>query len=367
MYIALAKLFVQTRTEPHLSTICIGAPVEDAAAVCKENGYSKVGVVFSKNTEGIAGRVINSLKKAGVASEKIRIEDGETSKDVENATGLLQKMRLAGLDRHCALVAVGGGVLGDVSAYAASTYMRGIPVIQVPTTLLAMVDSAVGGKTGVNLDGKNIVGTFHPADAVIIDFSTLATLPAGEYRQGLAEIAKAACIGDELLFALLESDAQKILARDPQTLCAAVEAALKVKARLVETDPRESVSNTSESSRMLLNFGHSFAHAIEAESGYSVRHGDAVAIGMVAAAHASGKLFGLAKSDILRIKKTLSAFGLPTAVSQEPGKLLVRMKSDKKNRAGETALVLLKSIGRPQVARNVPDSIVLDALKSASA
>lgn len=363
----MPKLFVQTKTEPHLSTISVGTSVEDAAGVCKENGYSKVGVVFSKNTEGVAARVIGSLKKAGVAVEKICIDDGEKSKDLRNATSLLSKMKLAGLDRHSALVAVGGGVLGDVSAYAASTYMRGIPIVQVPTTLLAMVDSAVGGKTGVNLDGKNIVGTFHPADAVIIDFSALDTLPADEYRQGLAEIAKAACIGDEKLFALLESDAQKILDRDPQALSAAVEAALKVKARIVEKDPRESVSNPSDSSRMLLNFGHTFAHAIEAESGYSVRHGDAVALGLVAAAHASSALSGLAKGDVLRIQKMLSGLGLSASILQNPERLLARMKSDKKNRAGEITLVLLKSVGRPQVVRNVPDSAVLGALKASSA
>jgi len=363
----LPKLFVQTKTEPHLSTICVDVSVEDAAGVCKDNKYSKVGVVFSHNTDGVAARVISSMKKAGVAVEKICIDDGEKSKGIENATNLLLKMKLAGLDRHSALVAVGGGVLGDVSAYAASTYMRGIPIVQVPTTLLAMVDSSVGGKTGVNLDGKNMVGTFHPADAVIIDFSTLDTLPAEEYRQGLAEIAKAACIGDEKLFALLESSAKKIRERDSATLALVVEAALKVKAKIVEKDPRESVSNHSESSRMFLNFGHTFAHAIESESGYSVRHGDAVAMGMVAAAHASSGLCGLAKGDVLRIRKMLSGLGMPTAISQNPENLLVRMKSDKKNRAGEITLVLLKSIGRPQVVRNVPDSVVLDALKAASA
>jgi len=360
----LPKLFVQTKTEPHLSTISVGVSVEDAAGVCKENGYSKVGVVFSGNTEGIAARTAAALRHAGIPFEKICIDDGEKSKDLENATGLLLKMKLAGLDRHSALVVVGGGVLGDVSAYAASTYMRGIPVVQVPTTLLAMVDSSVGGKTGVNLDGKNIVGTFHPADAVIIDFSTLESLPAGEYRQGLAEIAKAACIGDEKLFALLESDAQKILARDPQALSAAVEAALKVKARVVESDPRESVASNSEGSRMLLNFGHTFAHAIESESGYSVRHGDAVAMGMVAAAQASSVLSGLSKGDVSRIQNMLSGLGLSFSVLQDPQKLLARMKSDKKNRAGEITLVLLKSIGRPQVCRNVPDAVVLDALRT---
>jgi len=366
----LPKLFVQTKTEPHLSTISVGASVEDAAGFCKENEkdrYSKVGVVFSRNTENIAGRVISSMKTAGVAVEKICIDDGEKSKDVENVTNLLLKMKLAGLDRHSALVAVGGGVLGDVAAYAASTYMRGIPVVQVPTTLLAMVDSSVGGKTGVNLDGKNIVGTFHPADAVIIDFSTLKTLPADEYRQGLAEIAKAACIGDEKLFEFLEANSASILARDDSALSHAVESALKVKAKIVEKDPRESVSGNSASSRMFLNFGHTFAHAIESESGYSVRHGDAVAMGMVAAANASASLCGLEKKDAVRITTVLSDFGFPTSVSQQPQKLLERMKSDKKSRAGEIALVLLKSIGRPQISKNVLDSDVLDALKAASA
>lgn len=362
----MPKLFVQTKTEPHLSTICVGASVEDAASVCKENGYSKVGAVFSENTRGIAARATGALAKAGIAVEEMCIDDCEKSKGIENATSLLLKMKLAGLDRHSALVAVGGGVLGDVSAYAASTYMRGIPIVQVPTTLLAMVDSSVGGKTGVNLDGKNIVGTFHPADAVIIDFSTLESLPAEEYRQGLAEIAKAACIGDEKLFALLESDAQKITGRDQQALCGVVEAALKVKARIVENDPRESVSNPSESSRMHLNFGHSFAHAIEAESGYSIRHGDAVAMGLIAAAHASSRASGFAAEEIARIKSVLSSLGLSTRILLSPEKLLGRMKSDKKNRAGEITLVLLKSIGRPQAVRNVPESVVLDSLLAAS-
>jgi 3-dehydroquinate synthase len=363
----LPKLFVQTRTEPHLSTVFIGAQVEEAATVCRENGYPKVGLVFSENTRAIAQRAATSLKGAGVDFEKICIKDSEKSKDLGNAVALLHRMRVAGLDRHCALVAVGGGVLGDVCGYAASTYMRGIPVVQVPTTLLSMVDSAVGGKTGVNLDGKNMVGTFHPADAVIIDFSTLDTLPAEEYRQGLAEIAKAACIGDEGLFEFLKANAGKILARDKDALSHAVGEALKVKARIVESDPRESVAGQDESSRMLLNFGHSFGHAIEAESGYSVRHGDAVALGLVAAAFASGEVCGLAQEDVERIKKLLLGFGLPLEVSLDRNKLALRMRSDKKNRAGEATLVLLKSIGRPQVAKSVPESVILAALGAITA
>ncbi|MDD5348305.1 MAG: 3-dehydroquinate synthase [Candidatus Omnitrophica bacterium] len=360
----MTRIFVQTRRDAHLSSITVGGKLEDVAGICKERNYSKVAVVSSANTRGFAGRILSALASKGVPAVPITIEDGEKNKTVANAVSLLAKLHGAGLDRHSAVVAVGGGVLGDVSGFAASTYLRGISVVQVPTTLMAMVDSSVGGKTGVNLDAKNVVGTFHSPDAVMIDFSVLSTLPDDEFRQGLAEIAKAGCIADPALFSMLEKERERMLARDEDALSRAVEAALKVKAAIVEKDPTESHSHEGEVTRMALNLGHTFAHGIEHASGYSLRHGDAVSLGIVAACSVSEKELGLDPGESARIARLLSSFGLPIrAGGIGAQKVLEKMRQDKKNRAGEINLVLLESIGKTKVVRAVSERVLLDALR----
>ncbi|MFA5246338.1 MAG: 3-dehydroquinate synthase [Candidatus Micrarchaeia archaeon] len=364
----MPKTFIQTKTEPHLSEIRIGAKLEEVAAVCREKKYGKVALVCSKNTALHAKRIAAALCLEKIPFSQIEISDGEKNKTALNALSLCEKLQSAGMDRHSAVVAVGGGVLGDVAGFAASVHFRGIPVVQVPTTLLSMVDSSVGGKTGVNLSqGKNTLGTFHPADAVVIDFSTLDSLPAHEYRQGLAEIVKAGLIADSNLFDVCEKEHEKILARDPAMLGQIVNAAIKVKKDIVEKDPHESISNQSENSRKLLNLGHSAGHGIESLSGYSIPHGDAVAIGMVAACKASESACGFKPEDTQRVVRVLSAFGLPVSMQMKPEDLAERMKKDKKNVSGSITLVLLRSIGKATIVPDVPQETVVVALRKITA
>jgi 3-dehydroquinate synthase len=245
------------------------------------------------------------------------------------------------------LVALGGGMVGDVTGFAAATFLRGIPFVQVPTSLLAMVDASVGGKTGVNLpEGKNLVGSFHQPRAVVIDPVTLRTLPAREWGAGIAEVVKKAAIWDAGFFAELERDAEA-LRREPARLEAVIERAVRIKAEVVSRDEREA------DLRMLLNFGHTLGHAIEALLGYRrLLHGEAVAIGMVYAARRSEALGCAPAGTADRIASLLERFGLPVAVPPFPRRAyLEALRVDKKTRDSRIGFVVLEGIGR---ARTLP-------------
>ncbi|HKZ11871.1 MAG TPA: 3-dehydroquinate synthase [Rhodanobacteraceae bacterium] len=286
---------------------------------------------------------------------------GEAHKNLDAVSKILDALAQLGATRDACVLALGGGVIGDIAGFAAACWMRGVDFVQFPTTLLAMVDSSVGGKTGVDhAAGKNLIGAFHQPRAVIADLATLATLPDRELRAGLAEVVKTACIGDADFFGWLEAHANALLARDMDALTHAIARCCRFKADVVERDERE----TGE--RALLNFGHSFGHALETEAGYgSLLHGEAVAIGMVVAARLSAQ-FGMADAgDSERLRALLECLDLPTAIPSgiAVDNLLARMRLDKKNRAGALRLILWRGIGRAEIAEGADEAAVTSVLE----
>ena len=293
-------------------------------------------------------RVVAGLRDATFST--LILADGEAHKTLDSAARIFAALATLKASRDACVIALGGGVIGDLTGFAAACWMRGIAFLQMPTTLLAMVDSSVGGKTGVNLaEGKNLVGAFHQPCAVVIDTDTLATLPARELRAGCAEIVKYGALGDQDFFAWLEHNADALLARDPAALAQAIATSCRHKAAIVARD------ETEQGERALLNFGHTFAHALETASGYGqLLHGEAVAIGMVTAARLSAQLGRAPAADTERLVAVLARFGLPTAVPQglDADALIALMLLDKKNLSGRLRLILWRGIGKADI---VPD------------
>lgn len=302
------------------------------------------------------GAVTTSLQDAGFAVETCPIPDGETSKTLHTAAELFTRLAECGADRQSVVCTFGGGVVGDIGGFVASAYMRGIPFVQIPTTLLAMVDSSVGGKTGVNHDlGKNLIGAFYPPRAVCTDITFLRSLPEREYRCGLSEIVKAGVIDDAELFTFIESHVGAIRARDEEVLTTLIERSIAVKVRVVEEDP------TEQGVRAILNFGHTIGHALEAATAYEkYSHGEAVAIGMALVAQLSETLGYCSHEVCERLHVVLEALDLPVSYMDiDAQRLLEVMAHDKKAVAGVVRFVLLKDIGSVVYRQEVP----LDALQ----
>ncbi len=277
--------------------------------------------------------------------ERFTFAAGERSKTRETWAALTDQLLAAGYGAGSAIVALGGGVTGDLAGFVAATLGRGVPVLQVPTTLLAMVDAAIGGKTGVNTEtAKNLVGAFHPPAAVIADPLVLGTLPPEHFRGGLAEAVKHALVADPAYLHWLTTNADAILGRDPVLLTELVERSVAIKARIVSADERDG------GERAVLNAGHTVAHAIEQVSGYTIPHGDAVSLGLIAESRLSERL-GLADPGLgARVTSALARFSLPTVlpVPPVPSALLSAMRSDKKSRPGDVRFALLAGVGRPE-------------------
>lgn len=306
----------------------------------------------------LADAASESLAAVGIDPVVRAIPAGEASKDWATAGRLLEEFSEVGLGRDGLVVALGGGVVGDVAGFAAATYLRGVPVVQVPTTLLAQADSGIGGKTGVDLPrGKNLAGAFWQPLLVLSDPDVLATLPPGEWASGLAEVAKSAVLDGEQAVAQLESDAEALLARKPEAVERAVLMAASLKARVVSGDEREAAG------RECLNYGHTFAHALERTLGYgTLSHGAAVAEGMRFAARLAVEVAGAPEAWAGRQEALLDALGLPAMGGCcEPHLLLGAMKSDKKARAGVVRFVLATAAGEWMVAP-VADAVVTAAL-----
>lgn len=293
---------------------------------------------------------------------------GEDHKTLAIFGDVLGALAALGATRDATVVALGGGVVGDLAGFAAACWMRGIDVVQLPTTLLAMVDSSVGGKTAVDLPaGKNLVGAFHPPRAVIADTTTLRTLPDRELHAGLAEVVKYGAIFDAGFLDWLHANADALLARDNAALAEAIARSCRFKAEVVARDPFE------HGERALLNFGHTFGHAIEAEQGYagsgrdSLNHGEAVAVGMVLAARMAHRLGMAPVSDTTRLIALLQRFGLPTALppGMDPAALLARMRLDKKADAAGLRFVLWDAAGKARIVAGVTDPDVLAVLAPA--
>jgi len=298
-----------------------------------------------------AEAVERALAACGVRHFRVVIPDGEAQKRWETLDRVHGELLRAQADRKTVIVALGGGVVGDLAGFAAATYQRGVPFIQVPTTLLAQVDSSVGGKTGINHAlGKNMVGAFHQPLAVIADTATLDTLPDRELAAGLAEVIKYGAIDDIAFFAWLEESVDRLRGRDPDALAHAIGRSCEIKARIVALDEREA------GPRALLNLGHTFGHAIETLQGYgSWLHGEAVATGMVMAARFSERLGRAPAGDALRLERLLRRAGLPVEPPAiEPDAWLDAMGRDKKNEAGRITLILLDRLGSAVIEKGAP-------------
>lgn len=305
----------------------------------------KCAVITDSNVAPhFASQTADSLKAAGFDGAVIQVDAGEQSKNLKNVAGVLNELAAHRLERSSFIIALGGGVVGDLAGFCAATYLRGIDFVQVPTTLLSQVDSSVGGKTGVNLKaGKNLVGAFYQPRLVLCDLETLNTLPDREFRSGLAEIIKYGIIYDPKLFAYLGRKMDRILERDPKALARIIARSCEIKADVVGQDEKEG------GLRAILNFGHTIGHAIEAISGYGkYLHGEAISIGQVAAAKISAQAARLSDLEVARIQHLFEAAGLPVSIrlnSSQRKRLHKAMQLDKKVRAGEIKFVLADRIG----------------------
>ena len=310
-----------------------------------------------------ADAVDSSLRHAGIETMTIPVQRGEASKSVTEAARLWEALAAANVDRATHVVAVGGGVVGDLAGFIAATFARGLPVWQVPTTLVAQVDSAIGGKTGINLHGgKNLVGAFWQPRGVLVDTKTLATLPEREYVSGLAEVVKYGMILDAALFETLERRAVEILAREPTDVEAIVVRSATLKASVVSRDEHEQTGL-----RAILNYGHTFGHAYENATGYgTLLHGEAVAIGMTDAAELAVRLGRIPAELARRQDALLTALRLPVRLPSgprpPPGELVALMARDKKTLHGKLRFILSKQLGEVELVEGIDPSVVLDVL-----
>ena len=333
--------------------------LDDAGALAALAPGRHVLVVTDANVAPhYLARVENAL--SGKTRRSLVLPAGEQEKTLDRFTEVMAALAALGASRDATVVALGGGVVGDLAGFAAACWMRGVRFVQLPTTLLAMVDSSVGGKTAVDLpQGKNLVGAFHQPAAVVADTATLDTLPDRQFCAGLAEVVKYGAIADPGFFAWLEANAEPLMARNPDALAHAIATSCTHKAGIVARD------ETEQGERMLLNFGHTFGHAIETEQGYGgLLHGEAIAVGMVLAARLSADLGRAAWSDTARLAALLERLGLPVAIPAglSGDALLARMRLDKKAVSGALRLILWSGLGHAEVVTDVPDADIRGVL-----
>jgi len=350
-------------------TIHIGPGLLGQGALLAQHVRGRHVLVLSDSS--VAPLYLAGVKSALLAARpdlrvgELVLPAGEASKTLANFGAAITALAALGATRDACVLALGGGVVGDLAGFAAACWMRGVDCIQLPTSLLAMVDSSVGGKTAVDIpEGKNLVGAFHPPRAVIADTAALRTLPPRELRAGLAEVIKYGAIGDPLFFQWLQAERTALLAGDDAALAQAIARSCEHKADIVARDPLE------KGERALLNLGHTFGHAIETEQGYgapgndNLNHGEAVAVGMVLAARLSAQLGMSSEADTAQLRDLLLHYELPVAIPAglAAEALLARMRLDKKNVAGRLRLVLWRGIGRAEVVGDVDEADVLRVL-----
>jgi 3-dehydroquinate synthase len=322
--------------------------------------FSSVHILTSpKVWRAVGGKVTRGIP-ASMASRVHQFDDAEAAKNLKTVEVLARRLVRAGADRKSLLIAVGGGVVGDVVGFVAASYLRGVAVVQVPTTVVAQVDSAVGGKTGVNLpEGKNLVGAFYPPKLVLADPEVLTSLRKREFRSGLAEVIKYGVIADAKLFAYLEQNMARILAREPKVLERVIRRSVEIKAHVVSADERES------GLREMLNFGHTFAHALESVTRYRrYQHGEAVAWGMMCAALLGHEVARTPADDVARMIALIRQIGpLPGWPDVAPRKLFEAMRSDKKVHFGKVRFVLSPRIGQAESYNAVPEKTAVCILR----
>jgi len=314
----------------------------------------RYAIISDDRVGGLYGeQVRHSLQQAGIAAELIMFPHGEASKHLHTIGSLASELAQRGFDRGDGLVALGGGVTGDITGFLASIYMRGIPFVQMPTSLLAQVDSSVGGKTGVDIaQGKNLIGTFYQPKAVFIDIEALNTLPEEEFLGGMAEVIKYGASIDADFFTWLAANRAAILAQDPAVIVPMIQRCCELKASVVERDEREG------GLRRILNFGHTIGHAVEAASGYRLNHGFSVAIGMRAVAELALLEGYTDKSVVEKISELLRQYRLPVAVPPELDRNAIRqyIRADKKTIGGRIFFVLPEAIGKVLITDQVNDA-----------
>ncbi len=316
-------------------------------------------VIVTNDTVGplYLERTVSSFS-GSVPVSSVVLPDGERYKDFHSVELVLDGLVRAGADRRSVIVALGGGVVGDISGFAAAIWMRGIRFVQVPTTLLAQVDSSVGGKTGVNLPaGKNLIGCFHQPSVVVADTATLETLPPREVSAGLGEILKCGMLGDESYLREIEENTGRIRALDHQALASAIAGACRLKARIVSEDEREA------GVRATLNLGHTFGHAIEKLAGFGTwLHGEAVGCGLVLAADLSRRLGYIGPEDVERVRRAVESAGLPSRIpGLSASEAIAAMRSDKKSRGGHIRFIVMKPVGRSEI-EVVPEALIRETL-----
>ncbi len=316
----------------------------------------RFAVVADDRVSGLLGhKLMASLAAAEVDAVLVTFPHGESSKNLATVAVLASKLAQLGLDRKDGLIALGGGVTGDITGFLAAIYMRGVPFVQIPTTLLSQVDSSVGGKTGVDIpEGKNLLGVFYQPRCVYIDSQVLRTLPEAELLSGLAEVIKYGVIHDADFFSFLEEKRELVLRRDLETLAEVIARCCAIKAEIVAADERES------DLRRILNFGHTIGHAVEGASGYALSHGVSVGMGMAAAAElAVGKAL-LSRTEADRIRHLISAYGLPVSIPQylDRNRMKEYLKTDKKTVAGRPFFVLPTAIGKVVITNEVPEDLI---------
>jgi 3-dehydroquinate synthase len=341
--------------------IHIGAGLISSAALYAPH-LAGARVAIVTNTV-VAPLYLSAVQQATGAAAEIIVPDGEHTKSWQTLNQIFDALLGARCGRDTLIIALGGGVIGDLAGFAAAVYQRGVPFVQVPTTLLAQVDSSVGGKTAINHAlGKNMIGAFHQPRAVISDVATLDSLPERELRSGIAEVIKHGLALDAAFVDWLESNIEKILKKDRAALVHAVRRSCELKARIVAEDERES------GARALLNFGHTFGHAIEAGTGYGAwLHGEAVAAGMVMAAELSLLMGHLKKSEVGRVRDLLKRAGLPAAgPALAPERLMELMALDKKAAKGRTRFVVLEALGRAALRADIDEAAVRGAIVAAA-
>jgi 3-dehydroquinate synthase len=336
-----------------------GAAAQSAKAVAD---LGRTGAIFLISSPRVWKHLGARLKRIFKGSQHATIlfDDREAAKNLSTVERACRQLVRAGADRRAVLVAVGGGVVGDVAGFVAASYARGIGLVHIPTTLVAQVDSAIGGKTGVNLpEGKNLVGAFYPPKLVLVDPELLRTLPLREFRSGIHEIIKYGVIGDAELFQFLEQKMEKLFRRDPAALDFVIERSIAQKARVVSLDERES------GIREILNFGHTFAHALESVTRYrKYLHGEAVAWGMIAATRLAAATGSFSAKDSGRVMNLIARVGpLPAWPNASPARLIAAMQADKKTRAGRLRFVLPERVGKVRCGVEADPQVLAQVLR----
>jgi 3-dehydroquinate synthase len=357
----VVKVPLQDRSYPiFIGRDCLERLGDECA---RQNLGRRCAVITDENVARFHSKAaLQSLKRGGFEAVLITGPSGEVAKSLRSVQACYDQLAEHRLERKSFVVALGGGVVGDLAGFVAATYLRGVPFVQIPTTLLAQVDSSVGGKVGVNLKaGKNLVGAFHQPKFVLCDLKTLDTLPEREFRSGLAEVIKYGIIYDARLFQRLERELASLVSRDEKVLTSVIARCCEIKAEVVSQDETES------GLRAILNFGHTIGHGLEAISGYGrFLHGEAISLGQIAAANISQELLGLSPGETERIQSLFGQSALPTHIRlnhAQTKSLLAAMRLDKKTSDGEIKFVLARAIGKVEFGHKVPQATIEGALQ----